>query len=119
MAYNVPKQIVVISSSNINLKATGNTIIFTPATAFVVTAIIAYGVSLTGSISVPIANIGFTGPNYDDIVSGFTNFSNATGFLYEGNALGLIPLCQLQQHSESMLPPQMQPQRQIHNESIS
>lgn len=91
MAYNVPKQIVVLSSSNINLKATGNTIIFTPATAFVVTAIIAYGVSLTGSISVPIANIGFTGPNYDDIVSGFTNFSNATGFLYEGNALGIIP----------------------------
>lgn len=78
MAYNTPKEIVVLSSTTIDLKATGNTIIFTPNTKFVVTAINAYGVSLTGIIGAPVASFGWTAAAYNDLMAGFTSFATVT-----------------------------------------
>jgi hypothetical protein len=78
MAYNTPKELVIISSTTINLKATGNTIIFTPNTKFVVTAINAYGVNLSGTIGVPAANFGWTAAAYSDLTAGFITFATVT-----------------------------------------
>jgi len=78
MAYNVPNEIVVISSTIINLLATGNTIIFTANTPFVVTQINTYGVNLSGVIGSPVANFGWTAAAYSDLTSGFNQFASAT-----------------------------------------
>lgn len=78
MAYNTPKEIVVISSTNINLKATGNTIIFTPLSKFAVVQISCFGVSVTGVIGAPVASFGWTAAAYNDLTSGFTSFPTAS-----------------------------------------
>ncbi len=79
MAYNTPKQFVVYSSANVDMKTVGNTTVFTPNTDFVVQEINCIGISLTGVIGAPIANIGFTGPNYTDLIGGYSTFPTVTG----------------------------------------
>lgn len=86
MAYNTPKEIVVISSTNIDLKSTGNTVIFTPHTKFAVIQINAFGVNLTGTIGAPSANFGWTAAAYSDLTSGFASFPLVTNNI---NGIGI------------------------------
>lgn len=90
MSYNVPKNIEVIKSPLINLKSTGNTILFTPLKPFVITEIITYGFDVTGVIGGVLANIGWTPANYDDIFSGFSAFTSTQGNL-NFTGTGTIP----------------------------
>ncbi len=78
MAYNITKQLVVIPGPTVNLKSTGNTIIFTPLSKFAVVQISCFGVSVTGVIGAPVASFGWTAATYNDLTSGFTSFPTAT-----------------------------------------
>ena len=70
---------VVMKSVNIDLKATGDTILFTTTAPFVVLEIVAYGLNLSGVIAGAIANYGWTAAAYSDLVSNSTVFATATG----------------------------------------
>ncbi len=73
------KPIQVAAAVNVSLLATGNTIIFTPITPFIVTEIIAYGFDLSGTIGSPIVNFGWTAAAYSDLISGFSGFPSMQG----------------------------------------
>ena len=89
MAFSSPYSVILIKSSLIDLKSTGNTVIFTPTKVFVVTDIFSYGSSLSGTIGSPLANFGWTATDYSDLTSGYSTFASITGNI-NGSSLGSL-----------------------------
>lgn len=68
----------VIRGTAIDMTATGDTTLFTPATAFVVTQIILYAITITGTETYPILNIGTNSTAYNNLLSAYTTQNAAT-----------------------------------------
>src|SRR5438045_273872 len=72
--------IQVIRGPTVDFTVLNNTItLFTPSADFIITTILLYGVSVTGISSGGNANIGFTAPNYSDILNTYSFGTNGTG----------------------------------------
>lgn len=61
--------LIVVKEPTVDMTVLGSTLLFTPAMNFIMTGVYANGINLSGVISAPSVNIGFTAPNYDDFAS--------------------------------------------------
>lgn len=68
----------LIRTVNVDMLVGGATLLFTPTTDFIVTAIIAIGIDVTGTIGVPQCSYGSNPTTYDDLVAITGAFSQAT-----------------------------------------
>lgn len=79
----------VYVSPLIDLKATGDTIIFTASALadFLITTVILYATNITGTVGAPVANLGWTAAAYDDFSTGFSTFASSSN-TYESSISG-------------------------------
>ncbi len=89
MAYNTPQTSLIFISPEINFKSTGNTIIFTtqPSLLFIPISFILMCDQATAAIGDSIFNVGWTGANYDDWLTGNSFSGPQQGFF----SLGIAP----------------------------
>ena len=72
--------VISIGTTQIDYKSTGATkLLTTEAKTFIILFVTSLGINVTGPLSGVLANIGWTGPNYDDWSNGLSLSVGATG----------------------------------------
>lgn len=71
--------IQVIRTTAVDMTSVASYTLFTPATAFVITQIVAYAVTLTGTITEAVFNIGWTSSAFNDVLATVSSTNALTG----------------------------------------
>lgn len=99
MTYLFPKPMQIIQGPEIDMLVTGDTVVFESQAPFMALFIYFLGTDVTGTPGVPVFNVGWTAPNYDDFSNGQSIVGAIQGQYYVtgvagstfGNPIPLMP----------------------------
>lgn len=83
MAYNLPRSQIIVQGPVVDLTIVGNHNIFSTKGIFIVVAVTLNAVNLTGNIGLPGLSLGFTSPNYNDIINQSFGYSTSNSGNYQ------------------------------------